>query len=92
MGDDPIRDLIAGALLKANEDDLRGIVTELVRQLLESHDLTAIFNAALTPVVKQVVDDLLTDPEVSDTLARRVRAELLGRVGGATLDLPRGRY
>jgi hypothetical protein len=81
--DDRVRELIAGALLNADEAAVRGLIAELVKQRLEEYDCRKIVEAAVVPVLNEMVKEITGSPDIQASLragAERAVKDMANRV------------
>lgn len=81
----PLQELLARALVEVNEKSLRSIVTEAIEARIADYDCKRILNAAVDPLVREIIKHLLETPEVQSVLRSRVNSELLRLASTATL-------
>jgi hypothetical protein len=80
--------LIAKALGRVEAEELRSIVGSMLRDhLMHSYDCKAIVMAAVDPVIKAVIREVLQEPEMQEALVARARAEVLRLSGRITLSV-----
>jgi hypothetical protein len=73
--EDRIRELIAAALIDAEEGRLRAIVQEIAKDRLEQYDCRKIIETAITPILTKAVQELILRPDIQAAIAARAEAE-----------------
>ena len=82
--------IIARALERVDAEELRGVVADVLRDRLGGHDCKQIIEAAIQPVLRQMLAELLKDSSVLQILQDRVRSQAMQLMGNMTLSV--GRY
>lgn len=68
-----LRELLAKSLVNIPELDLRNILTDLLRERLMSYDCARLIEAAIAPELKDIIAEIVKEPEVIATLTAKAR-------------------
>ena len=82
MGDQrTMAEIIAKALSDAESERIRELMSEAIAEQMERWDVKDIITKALTPFVKEIVADLMKQPDFQETMAARIRQQTLVAAG-----------
>lgn len=81
--------LVADALARVNEESLREIVAQVIRERLGDWHWGDVITEAFRPVVRQMAAEMVREPAVLEALQARVKSQLLGLAGNVNIEAPR---